>query len=302
VEVVMDPGGRISGRVVMASGDEPATSQFVTLTGRGFSLKTITDDSGDFDFQGIPSKWEGRPLELVVEAVDVSQGADRRNVRAGDDVTLKLDRRRTVRGTVVDPEGKAVANAPVFVVTPLPDVSSPDHDPFGDVPAGNIYGFGMTGCAPWPECEAGTRTDETGRFEVSVADVSGVQLAAMLGPLRAPPTRAPSDGADFKLVLTERSRLKLQVLGETPNPKELDVSCIPHGEGMEFASSSAMSSPSGEVELLLWPGVPCEVIKPEGAWILAAGKVPAGIDVSRAAPPLGSATGPIAEQNAPDGE
>jgi hypothetical protein len=241
-------------------------------------------------------------LELVAEAVDSSQGADRRTVRAGDDVTLKLDRRRTVRGHVLDPEGKPVANAPVFVVTPLPDMSSPDHDPFGDIAEGNIYGFGMTGCAPWPECEAGTRTDENGQFEVSVADVSGVQLAAMLGRLRAPPTPAPADGADLHLLLAERPTLKLQVAWEKPNDKEFDLTCTSRVEGMEFTTARARASASGEVELPLWPGVPCEVGAPEGSRVLAAGQVPAGVDLSRAAPPLGSATSAIAEQNAPDGE
>jgi hypothetical protein len=287
VEVVLDSGGRVSGRVISAPDDAPATSQIVTLTGHGFSLRTFTDDSGDFMFDGIPLQWEGRPLELFAEAVDSSHGSDRQTVRSGDTVTLRLDRRRRVSGEVVGPDGQPVAHASVLVGTPVPSGSAVDRDPYGERREGEsfgIIGFGL--CSEWPECRAAAQTDDAGRFEVPVADVEGLRLAAVSGALRSPPVATAADGSAVRLILTEQPRVRLRAVRQKPgSDSPLFVFCTPTPPELEFASTSARAvDESGEVDLPLWPGVPCAVGALEGVSVLAAGPVPEGVDLGEAGP------------------
>jgi hypothetical protein len=118
--------------------------------------------------------------------------------------------------------------------------------------------------------------------------VEGLRFAAMSGAFRSSLVPAPTDGNELRLALAEQPRMKLVVLSEQPIADPIEVACVPQLSELDFASTRATGSASGEVDLPLWPGVPCAVSTREGVSLLAAGPVPEEVDLTAATPSPGA--------------
>lgn len=143
----------------------------VTLQGEGYSLIRYTDETGAFDFDGLP------PGRFTVRAADPDAGAAQRDVRGGE-TNVSLDLRfMTISGTVIGDDGKPVAD--VEVASHQTDAAAVvvDRDPYGNIdgaPDGTEEG------EAYPENQYAV-TDENGNFELEVARDSKATLVVTDG-------------------------------------------------------------------------------------------------------------------------
>ncbi len=121
VRIPMQAGAVVRGRVVDADGEPIAGAEIQGDVGASFSViegagRTATDDDGRFELRGLAV----RPQSIAARAEGFLDGESERLdlVEGGshDDVRIALETGEELRGTVVWPDGSAVADAKLIVI------------------------------------------------------------------------------------------------------------------------------------------------------------------------------------------
>jgi hypothetical protein len=117
VEITMEPGARIAGKVVLPSGEAAAATLRVAPRGGGFAWfvgrQVSTRADGTFEIGGLPR----RPIDVVAARADASSQVVALDLAAQPsrtDVVLTLDVGGSIAGTVVTPSGEPIPEAQVL--------------------------------------------------------------------------------------------------------------------------------------------------------------------------------------------
>jgi hypothetical protein len=201
MELWLDPGLRLSGRVVDLSTREPIPEAAILDAGKGREL-TRSDIQGRFETLALP--WGGQ-VDVGVAAAGYT-GVRFYFRRAPDHgLEITLVRSTAVEGVVQDQNGKALSGARVWVDS--------NEVYFRDVRAGVEPGspfLAMPGEWRLTSDDHGTRTDEDGRFRMTALPWQAIELWADVGPETAAvktvvEARAPGESRFVELALQVRA-------------------------------------------------------------------------------------------------
>lgn len=260
----------LRGRVIDAIDGKPVPAASVTLRARGGDIldETATDDDGTFSFTGI---------EPVVRVVSVQAdgyaflteplvdfvGRRAIDVTNGTVLELTLDSAVRVEGRVVDPSGKGIAGADVWVEDhegrrrwprPVSDIASTDFDgrfTIHDAPSGSLFAHARASGRTPGETEIGSAGPGRTRDGIVISLTDGGSIRGRVFDVQGAPV------AEAKVVFSP-SRGGGLILGAESAPVTSDrdgaflIDSLAEGSGFLAASSE---NGSGVVETGVKTGI-----------------------------------------------
>lgn len=226
IEIRLDPGLGLRGRVVSSVDESPVVGAKVSLERRGQAVGAKADDSGEYRIGGLV---DGDAWSMQVDAKGYSMALLEDVAVSGEtqdeDFVVRLDPSATVRGTVVDGQGQPVDGARVRLE------DAPEPEPEGDI----------SDEERWRQMRerfqqerrrrtlsASDRTDANGEFELTEVNPSvAMQLSVTHPDFRAyasdPFEVRPGESVDdLRVQLSSGARLRVAVR----SPEGLPVASV----------------------------------------------------------------------------